>query len=90
VAVEGRNFFEPVNKINLDNSNAKVFSITILSSSIKTALSEPQFSLEDSATWHPFSLLWILTIFLFFTGRHTALHPIPNLENQVPVLMSPQ
>jgi hypothetical protein len=55
----------------------------------KTALFEPQPSLEDSSIEldHPVSTS------LYFTAtyitRSSALRPIPNLEDQVPVFMSP-
>jgi hypothetical protein len=54
----------------------------------KTALFEPWPSLEDSVRFNPvFSSLYFAKIF-FYRVRLSALHPTPNLEDQVPVFMS--
>jgi hypothetical protein len=51
---------------------------------------EPQPSLKDSARLHPvFTSLNFVTI-IFFRASTSALRPVFNLEDQVPVFMSPR
>jgi hypothetical protein len=57
----------------------------------KTALLEPQLSLEYYAGLHPvFTSLDFATIFFFNRSRSSAFRPTPNLADQVPVFMSTQ
>jgi hypothetical protein len=59
----------------------------------KAALFEPQRSLEDSARFDPVFHFFGFgnNIFFFFTGHSylPTLRPNSNLEDQVPVYMSP-
>jgi hypothetical protein len=55
----------------------------------KTALFEPWPYLDDSASLHPvFTSLDFATIF-FYRERLSDLRPIPSLEDQISIFMSP-
>jgi hypothetical protein len=56
----------------------------------KTALFEPEPSLEDSASLHPvFTSLDFTIIFYFYRARSSsALHPTASAEDNIPVFMS--
>jgi hypothetical protein len=65
------------------------YNINIIIIVSKTALFEPQLFLEDSVKMHPvFTSLNFVTIILY-RARSSALHPTPNLEDQVSYSCTP-
>jgi hypothetical protein len=90
---KSRSNTEIYNLRNPNNVHVRRTAIIIITG--KTALLDPQLSLEDSAIFMLFrvyvvnqsiwlSLLWISKQYIFYRERSSALHPTPNLEDMFP------